>query len=89
LGVCDAGTFRVRAYAGADDAMESVPLAVSIAEWITRERLCCPCITFAIEFQDQRGPMAVRMTGRPGIKQFLLTEFHDKITDKLPRAASP
>ena len=74
---------------GADDAMKPVPLAVSIAEWITLERLCCPSITFAMAFQDQRGPIAVRMTGHPGIKQFLLAEFKDKIADKLPRTASP
>jgi|AmaraimetFIIA100_FD_contig_41_25181524_length_1034_multi_4_in_0_out_0_1 hypothetical protein len=81
--------YRLRfAAVGADDAMEPVPLAVSIAEWITLERLCCSCITFTIEFEDQRGPLAVRMTGQPGIKQFLLTEFEGKIADKLPRTAS-
>jgi len=54
---------------------------------ITLERLCCPCITFAIEFEDERGPIAVRMIGQPGIKPFLLEEFKGKIPDKLPRTA--
>lgn len=72
---------------GVDDAMAQVPLAVAIADWITLERLCCPCITFAIEFEDQRGPIAVRMIGQPGIKPFLLAEFKGKIADKLPRTA--
>jgi len=73
------------AAAGADDALAPVPIAVAIADWITLERLCCPCITFAVEFKDQRGPIAVRMIGRPGIKPFLLAEFDDKIADKLSR----
>lgn len=74
--------YRLRFTAtGADDA--APPLVVSIAEWITLERLCCPCITFAIEFEDQHGPIAVRMTGQPGIKQFLLAEFNGKIATKL------
>jgi hypothetical protein len=80
--------YRLRfAAVGADDAMEPVLLAVTIADWITLERLWCPCITFTIEFEDQRGPLAVRMTGEPGIKQFLLAEFKDKIADKLPYTA--
>lgn len=61
-------------------------LALSIAEWITLERLCCPCITFAIEFEEERGPIAVRMTGRSGIKPFLLAEFKGRIAKKLPHA---
>jgi hypothetical protein len=61
-------------------------LAVAIAEWITFERRCCPCITFAIEFEEEQGPIAVRMTGGPGIKPFLLAEFKWRIADKLPDA---
>lgn len=60
-------------------------LARAITEWIVLERLCCPSINFAIEFAEERGPIAVRMTGRPGIKPFLSAEFKGRIADKLPR----
>jgi hypothetical protein len=71
--------------AGVDDAKAPVPIAVAIADSITLERLCCPCITFTVEFADQREPIAVRLTGPSGIKPFLLAEFKDKIADKLSR----
>ncbi|GEM_PF-6698118 len=68
--------------------MAASPIAVAIAAWITLERLCCPSITFTVEFENQRGPIAVRMTGQPGIEQFLLAEFKGKIADRLPPRAS-
>jgi hypothetical protein len=40
----------------------------------------------AIEFEEERGPIAVRMTGGPGIKPFLLAEFAGRIAEKLPPA---
>jgi len=61
-------------------------LPLVLTEWITLERLCCPCIAFAIEFEEERGPIAVRMTGRPGIKAFLLIEFAGRIAEKLTHA---
>lgn len=61
-------------------------LALTITEWITLERQCCPCIAFAVEFEAERGPIAVRMTGTEGIKSFLLAEFKGRIAEKLPHA---
>jgi hypothetical protein len=78
--------FPARAGATAPQAADDGPLVLSIAEWIILERRCCPSITFAIEFEAGRGPVAVRMTGRPGIKPFLLAEFKGRIADRLPRA---
>lgn len=82
--------FRLRFPAEANDGAARTAgngsLVLSIAEWITLERLCCPSITFAIEFEEKRGPIAVRMTGRPGIKPFLLAEFNGRISEKLPPA---
>jgi hypothetical protein len=70
-------------------AQTAATLPVVLTEWITLERLCCPSITFAIEFEEEQGPIAVRMTGRPGIKAFLLAEFAGRIADKLPPARGP
>ena len=77
--------YRLRFPTEADRA-GGAALALSITEWTTLERLCCPCITFAIEFESEQGPIAVRMTGRPGIKPFLLAEFKGRIAEKLPHA---
>ncbi|HKX16890.1 MAG TPA: hypothetical protein VJT33_02630 [bacterium] len=60
--------------------------APMITEWITLERLCCPCIAFAVEFAAEGGPITVRMTGAEGIKSFLLAEFKGRIAEKLPHA---
>ena len=76
--------YRLRFPADPDQA-DAAPFSITIAEWITLERLCCPCIRFAIEFEDERGPIAVRMTGRPGIKPFLLAEFKGRLAEKLPQ----
>jgi hypothetical protein len=58
-------------------------LATAVARWVALERRCCPCISFTIEFPEDCGPVAVRMTGRPGIKPFLVAEFKERITRKL------
>ena len=67
-----------------DPAAGSLPL--TITEWIGLEQLCCPCIDFTLEFAAERGPIAVRMTGQPANKPFLLAEFKGRIAEKLPRA---
>lgn len=79
--------FRLRFPAGsatAPGAPGDAALALAVTEWITLERLCCPCITFAVEFEAARGPLTVRMTGPDGIKPFLLAEFTGRIAEKLP-----
>ncbi len=44
------------------------------AEFITLERLCCPFFNFALELEREGGPLWLKMTGREGVKQFLLAE---------------
>ena len=44
------------------------------AEFITLERLCCPSFNFALELEKEGGPLWLKMTGREGVKQFLLAE---------------
>jgi hypothetical protein len=46
-----------------------------IAEWITFERRCCPFFNLQIEAEPNDGPVWLRMTGAPGIKQFILSEI--------------
>lgn len=81
--------FRLRFPVGSVSAAGgrgNAALALMITEWITLERLCCPSIAFAVEFEAERGPIAVRMTGTEGVKPFLLAEFKGRIAEKLPHA---
>ncbi|MGH6802815.1 MAG: hypothetical protein ACREC3_05540 [Methyloceanibacter sp.] len=46
-----------------------------IAEFMTLERLCCPCFTLVLEVEKERGPLWLKVTGREGIKPFIRAEF--------------
>jgi hypothetical protein len=48
---------------------------LEIAEWITFERQCCPFFNLQIVAEENGGPLWVRMTGAPGVKQFILSEI--------------
>jgi hypothetical protein len=47
---------------------------LQLAEWISLERRCCPFLEFALEWK-QDDSVSVRLTGRPGIKEFIATEM--------------
>jgi hypothetical protein len=60
------------------------PEAVSfleLAEWVATERVCCPFFDLPIESERENGPLALRITRREGVKQFIRMEFR---TLKLP-----
>ncbi len=46
-----------------------------LAEWISFERKCCPFFEFRIDVAPASGPVWLRLTGRPGIKEFLAQAF--------------
>ncbi len=48
---------------------------LTAAEFITMERLCCPFFDFALEIKSKGGPLRLRLTGREGVKQFILAEL--------------
>lgn len=45
------------------------------ADFITLERLCCPFFAFGLEVEPHHGPIWLRLTGREGIKAFILAEL--------------
>jgi len=47
----------------------------AIAEFITLERLCCPCFTLTLECEKEGGPLWLKITGREGVKPFIRVEF--------------
>ncbi len=46
-----------------------------LTEWAFQERLCCPFFDIDLRFDRENGPLWLRLTGRPGTKEFIKTEF--------------
>jgi hypothetical protein len=44
-------------------------------DWIATERLCCPFFDFDVRLTREDGPIALRLTGRKGTKEFLRADF--------------
>ncbi len=44
-------------------------------DWIATERLCCPFFDFDVRLESERGPIALRLTGRKGTKTFIKADF--------------
>lgn len=42
-----------------------------LAEWSNQERLCCPFLDIDLRFDREHGPLWLRLTGRPGTKDFI------------------
>ena len=46
-----------------------------LAEWAFQERLCCPFFDIDLRFDREGGPLWLRLSGRPGTKEFIKMEF--------------
>ena len=46
-----------------------------LTEWAFQERLCCPFFDIDLRFDRENGPLWLRLTGRPGTKEFIKKEF--------------
>jgi hypothetical protein len=46
-----------------------------LTEWAFQERLCCPFFDIDLRFDRENGPLWLRLTGRPGTKEFIKMEF--------------
>src|SRR5437660_8144583 len=44
-------------------------------EWAFQERLCCPFFDIDLRFHRENGPLWLRLTGRPGTKDFIKMEL--------------
>jgi len=47
-----------------------------LTEWAFQERLCCPFFDIDLRFDREGGPLWLRLTGRPGTKEFIKEEFN-------------
>lgn len=48
-----------------------VKTVAMLEEWIAQERLCCPFFDIDLRFEREGGPAWMRLTGRPGTKEFI------------------
>ena len=46
-----------------------------LTEWAFQERLCCPFFEIDLRFDRENGPLWLRLTGRPGTKEFIKMEL--------------
>jgi hypothetical protein len=55
------------------------------AEFIALERLCCPFFAFALEVESEAGAIYLRLTGREGVKPFIMSEISSHLSVTLQR----
>jgi len=48
----------------------------AIAEFVARERLCCPFLKFVVVVPPERGPIELRLSGPAGAKELIRAELH-------------
>jgi hypothetical protein len=46
-----------------------------LTEWAFQERLCCPFFDIDLRLDREHGPLWLRLTGRPGTKEFIKMEL--------------
>ena len=46
-----------------------------LTEWAYQEKACCPFFDIAVRLDRERGPLWLRLTGRPGTKDFIKADF--------------
>ena len=46
-----------------------------LTDWAIDERLCCPFLDIEVRFSRESGPLWLRLTGRPGTKEFIKEDF--------------
>jgi hypothetical protein len=46
-----------------------------LGEWIDDERLCCPFLDFRLSLDREGGALHLSLTGRAGVKEFLISDF--------------
>jgi hypothetical protein len=46
-----------------------------VSEWAAGEHLCCPFFDIALRFEREGGGLWLRLTGRPGTKEFIRSDL--------------
>lgn len=57
------------------------------ANFIMLERLCCPFFGFALEIEPEGGSIWLSLTGREGVKPFIVAEVGNHLGESIIKAA--
>jgi hypothetical protein len=60
-------------------------ILLKTAEFIMREKLCCPFFGFSVEVEPEGGPLWLRLTGGDGIKPFIRAEIGKALPETVAR----
>src|SRR5262245_3825173 len=52
-----------------------MPTVQLVSEWAIGEHLCCPFFNIELRFERENGGFWLRLTGRPGTKEFIRTDL--------------
>ena len=61
---------------------------LAAAEFISLERLCCPFFDFGLEVEREGGTVWITLTGREGVKPFIMAEIGGHLPSKLYAAVT-
>ena len=53
------------------------------AEFISRERLCCPFFGFSLDVEPEGGSVWLHLTGRDGVKPFIQAEIGEFLPERM------
>lgn len=51
------------------------PMLLKLADFISKERLCCPFFGFSLELEPEGGDLWLSLLGREGVKPFIQAEI--------------
>lgn len=57
------------------------------ADFIAKERRCCPFFGFELAVEPEGGPVWLRLTGQDGVKPFIIAEIGAALADEVAVAA--
>src|SRR5262245_52214365 len=62
-------------------------MLVKTAEFIDKERLCCPFFSFTVEVAPAGGSLWLQMTGQKGVKPFIQAEIGEAVNETVAKSA--
>jgi len=60
---------------------------LQVADFINKERLCCPFFGFALQLEPEGGALWLSLTGREGVKPFIQAEIGHALAEAAAREA--
>lgn len=62
-------------------------LLLKVADFVAKERLCCPFFGFALQIEPEGGAVWLSLTGREGVKPFIQAEIAGALENSAAREA--